>query len=66
MGNDNDKDDVNGDDNDKDDDDDKYDDNDDAHGGCPVLVGSKWITNKWVMIMITMMSMMMTMIKMIF
>ena len=18
------------------------------HGGCPVLVGSKWITNKWV------------------
>jgi hypothetical protein len=19
-----------------------------AHGGCPVLVGSKWITNKWV------------------
>ena len=20
-----------------------------AHGGCPVLVGSKWITNKWVM-----------------
>ena len=21
-----------------------------AHGGCPVLVGSKWITNKWVII----------------
>ena len=19
-----------------------------AHGGCPVLVGSKWITNKWI------------------
>ena len=19
-----------------------------VHGGCPVLVGSKWITNKWV------------------
>ena len=18
------------------------------HGGCPVLVGSKWITNKWI------------------
>ena len=18
------------------------------HGGCPVLIGSKWITNKWV------------------
>ena len=18
------------------------------HGGCPVVVGSKWITNKWV------------------
>ena len=26
-----------------------------AHGGCPVLVGSKWITNKWVIAMIKMM-----------
>ena len=23
-----------------------------AHGGCPVLVGSKWITNKWVIIIL--------------
>ena len=37
-----------------------------AHGGCPVLVGSKWITNKWVKTKIKMMSMIkvMTMIKM--
>ena len=23
-----------------------------AHGGCPVLVGSKWITNKWVIVIL--------------
>ena len=23
------------------------------HGGCPVLVGSKWITNKWIREMAT-------------
>ena len=32
--------------NDENDDDDEYNDNDDAHGGYPVLVCSKWITNK--------------------
>ena len=20
-----------------------------VHGGCPVVIGSKWVTNKWIM-----------------
>ena len=42
--------------NDENDDDDEYNDNDDAHVGYPVLVGRKWITKKWVMTKIKMMT----------